>query len=152
MPLHTPNADTHYRRKKINALRDKSTKLGVADSLSNRRASTNMSRGGTSSKSSYSEQPRKEKNISSVKIRTSLALERVSIKKTPDFVPSSLWWKKHNIPSPQVLSSCQKSSFGDDQEPLPSNGSIGIDKSKLEPRERILKKNNDAIAKWLDRR
>ena len=27
-----------------------------------------------------------------------------------------------------------------------------IDKSKLEPRERILKRNNDAIAKWLDRR
>ena len=27
-----------------------------------------------------------------------------------------------------------------------------IDKPKLEPRERILKKNNDAIAKWLDRR
>ncbi len=25
-------------------------------------------------------------------------------------------------------------------------------KSKLEPREQILKKNNDAIAKWLDRR
>ena len=29
---------------------------------------------------------------------------------------------------------------------------IIIDKSKLEPRERILKRNNDAIAKWLDRR
>ena len=27
-----------------------------------------------------------------------------------------------------------------------------IDKSKLEPRERILTKNNDAIAKWLDQR